>query len=280
MNGITINGVYSSTIPVTWKTSKRPIMPTPKTYSQAAPEADSEYDFSEFNEDERLHYFDRVFEGTITAVGRNMTTLNILLTKVARWMFGGWKTLEFDDMPGTIWTAKIENPDQISFELGKVGIATVYFRVKPFSKWFLNSMSGGIPLDSNVLIDSDIPIDLELNTVFTFVAGNQTFIVDNMGDWYTSPVISITGTFTQLTIGVGTKLYTYTGDIQAGDTLNIDCKNQMVTKNNLNAMLNISGDHFEFSPGTNILSINSNGPGRASVLFDYNFINMAVIGNA
>jgi phage-related protein len=264
-------------MPVTWKTSKRPFMPNPKTYSQAAPEDDSEYDFSEYNNDQRLHYFDRVFEGTITIVEKNMTQLNMLLTKVARWMFGGWKTLEFDDMPGTIWTAKIENFDQISFELGRVGIATVYFRVKPFSKWFLNSDSGGVPLDSNVFLDSNVKLDLDFNPTYSFESGNQTFEIENLGDWFTYPTILITGAFTELSIGINSKLYTYTGSIDIGDTLIIDCQNQMATKNGQNAMTGISGDRFELSPGINELSINSNGIGQATVTFDFKFINMAVI---
>ncbi len=278
--GITLNGIHSSTIPVTWKTSKRPIMPTPKTYSQAAPEDDSEYDFSEYNMDQRLHYYDRVFEGTITAVSRNMTELNLLLTKVARWLFGSWKTLEFDDMPGTIWTAKIENPDQISYEFGKIGTATVYFRVKPFSRWFLNSSSGGVPIDSKVLINSEINLDLDFNPTYEFTAGSQLFTVDNLGDWYSAPSITITGVFTQLSIGIGSKFYIYSGNIQEGDTLVIDCKDHMATINGLNAMSSISGDRFEFEPGTNTLFITSDGTGQATVTFDYNFINMAVIGNA
>lgn len=277
MNGITLNGVHSSTIPVTWKTDKRAILPTPKVYSQAAPETDSEYDFSEYNDEDRQHYFDRVFEGTLAVQASDMTELNILQTKLARWMFGGWKTLEFDDMPGTLWTAKIENPEQISYELGMVGTASVFFRVKPFSKWFVNSMSGGIPIDSNVPIDSNIPIDLQLDTTINFTSGNHTYSVNNLGDCPAKAIITITGTFTTLTIGIGSNTYTYTGNIQPGDTLVIDCVEQMVKKNGINAMPNVSGNRFELTPGINDLKINTNGSGQAKVLFDFNFIYMAVI---
>ncbi len=277
MNGISLNGIHSSTIPVTWKTNKRAIVPTPKTYSQAAPESDSEYDFSEFNDDGRQHYFDRTFEGTITLVARDMTKLNILQTKLARWLFGGWKTLEFDDMPGTLWTVKVENPEQVNYELGMVGSAVVFFRVKPFAKWFLNSLSGGVPIDSKVLLESDIPIDLVLDDTINFTAGNHTYEVNNLGDCPTKPVITITGAFTTLTIGIGSNTYTYTGNIQQGDTLVVDCVEQMVKKNGVNVMPNVSGYHFELSPGINALKINTNGTGQAKVLFDYKFIYMAVI---
>lgn len=278
MNGISLNGIHSSTIPATWKTNKRAIVPTPKVYSQGAPEMDSEYDFSEFNDDGRQHYYDRIFEGTITLVARDMTKLNILQTKLARWMFGGWKTLEFDDMPGTLWTAKVENPEQVNYELGMLGSAVVFFRVKPFSKWFLNSMSGGIPLESKIPLDSDTPIDLELDTTINFTQGNHTYTVKNLGDCPAKPIITITNAaFSTLTIGIGSNTYTYTGNMQPADTLVIDCEKQMVMKNGVNAMPSVSGYRFELAPGVNDLIINTNGFGQAQVLFDYKFIYMAVI---
>jgi phage-related protein len=252
-------------------------MPAVKTYTQDAPESDSDYDFSEYNDSGRLHYYDRVFEGTLTAVGGNMTQLHMTMTKLAQWLFGGWKTLEFDDMPGTLWTAKVENPDQVSFDLGRIGTASIYFRVKPFSKWFLNSMSGGIPLDSKILLQTGIPLDLNLSNVFNFVAGNQTFTLSNLGDYYTQPKITVTGSFSQFTIGIGAKTYTYSASATTGDVLVIDCQTQIITKNGVNAMKNVTGNPFELAPGENVITINSNGTGQASVLFDYNFINMAVI---
>lgn len=277
MNGILLNGTHSSTIPATWKTTSRPIMPSPKIYRQDAPEQDSDYDFSNYNEDKILHYQDRVFEGTLTIVSSSIIQRNIALSKLAKWLFGSWKTLEFDDMPGTLWTARVENQEQISYELGRVGIATVYFRVKPFSNWFLNSCSGGIPLDSNVLLDSSIPLGLDLTSTYNFVSGNQTFTIDNFGDWYTEPIITVTGTFSQITIGIDEKVYTYEDSIQSGDTLVINCKNNIITKNGINTMTYASGDRFIFAPGENELIVNSDGTGTIQVLFDYKFINMAVI---
>jgi phage-related protein len=256
-------------------------MPEAKTSYESLPDSDSDYDFSEFNEDGRLHYNDRVFEGTISVVGKNMTEIHNLLTKVARWLFGGWKTLEFDDMPGTVWTAKVENTEVIGYELSRIGTASVYFRVKPFSKWFLDSAAGGVPLDTDKIdIDSGIPIDLDLNPTYPFAQGSQSITINNLGDWYTNPILTVTGNFTQLTFAVGDKQYTYSGSIQTGDTLIIDCEKPMATKNGLNIMPLLSGTGLEFSPGSNELSITSDGTGQVTVTFDFKFINGAVINYA
>ena len=256
-------------------------MPEPKTYYESLPDTDSDFDFSEFNEDGRQHYNDRVFEGTLSVVGRDMQEIHILLTKIGRWLFGGSKTLEFDDMPGTVWTAKVENTEQVSYELARIGTASVYFRVKPFSKWFLDSAAGGVPLDTDKIdIDSEIPIDLDLNPTYTFTQGSQSVIVNNLGDWYTTPVLTITGSFTKLTIASGTKQYTYTGSIQTGDTLIIDCEKPMATKNGQNVMPFLSGNGLVFAPGSNELTITSDGTGQVTVTFDFKFINVAVINYA
>ncbi|EPR12360.1 phage distal tail protein [Ruminiclostridium papyrosolvens] len=281
MYGISINGVHSSTIPVVWKTTQRPFMPEAKTYYESLSDSDSDFDFSEFNEDGRQHYNDRVFEGTISVVGRNMSEIHLLLTKVARWLFGGWKTLEFDDMPGTVWTAKVENTNQINYELSRIGVASVYFRVKPFSKWFLDSAAGGVPLDTDKIdIESDIPIDLDLNPTYTFSQGSQQITINNFGDWYTTPILSITGTFTKLTLASGTKQFVYNGTIQTGDILIIDCEKTLATKNGQNVMPLLSGTGLEFVPGNNELTITSDGTGEVTVTFDFKFLNGAVINYA
>jgi phage-related protein len=280
LNGIKFGGVHSSTIPITWKTNKRPFMPEPKTYYQTTSTRDSDYDFSEFNEDNRLHYNDRIFEGTISVKAKNMSEVHVLLTKVAKWLFGGWKDLEFDDMSGTIWTAKVENVENVSYELSKVGVATVYFRVKPFSRWFINSSIGGIPLSYKIPLSSKLPINLSFNPEINFINGTQQFTIKNYGDWYTSPVITVTGDFTQLTVSVDNKYYSFNGNIQEGDVLVLDCDKKMALKNGLNAMPYVSGNGFNFASGSNILTVISNGIGKLKIGFDFKFINMAVIENA
>ena len=273
--GITFKGIHSNSIPAIWKSISRPFLPSPKIYTDSAPEADSEYDFSEFNEDGRLHYHDRVFEGIITVTAKHMTELQVILTKVARWLVGGWGQLVFDDMPDTMWTAKIENVSQVGYELRKIGSATVYFRVKPFSNWHYNSNSGEVELDSPVSLYNSLPLDFENNNTFDFT-NNTVLSINNLGDWYTKPVIEITGTFGYIEIRAK-KTIRYNGGCQLGKVIKIDCLKSIIEKDGVNNSINSTGDFFELDPGVNNLTIISDGNGQIKFNFEYQFINGAVI---
>jgi len=269
--GVKFKGIHSNTIPAVWRTIKRPILPTAKTYTVSLPEADSEYDFSEFNEDGRLHYNDRVIEGTLTVVSNGMYGLQKALTRLAKWLIGGWGELEFDDMPGAVWIAKIENVEQVQYELGKAGIATVYFRTKPFSKLILDDESGGILLNSSIPIEADLPLDLNINQYYSFENGT-TIEYENFGDWYTKPIFTITGTYGYIELQCNGKTFRYTGGSTSGQTVIIDCSKFITTKNNINDSINTIGDYFEFTPGINEIRITTNGTGQISIKSDFNFI--------
>lgn len=246
-------------------------MPTPKTYTVSLPEADSEYDFSEYNEDGRLHYNDRVIEGTLTVVANGMYGLQKALTRLAKWLIGGWGELEFDDMPGTVWTARIENVEQVQYELGKAGIATVYFRTKPFSKLVLDNESGGILLNSNIPIEADLPLDININQSYSFSNGT-VLEYENFGDWYTKPVFTIIGTYGYIELQCNGKIFRYNGGSSSGQTVVIDCEKYITTKNGTNDSINTIGDYFEFVPGTNKITILTDGTGEITIRTDFNYI--------
>ena len=200
-----------------------------------------------------------------------MAELQVILTKVARWIVGGWGPLIFDDMPDTIWMAKIENINQIGYELGKIGSATVYFRVKPFSNWYYNSNSGAIELDSRFLYNR-LPLDFENNNTFDFT-NNTVLSINNLGDWYRN-VIELQELwiykFVQKTIR-------YNGGCQSGQVIKIDCLKSIIEKDGVNDSINSTGDFFELDPGVNSLTILSDGNGQIKFNFEYQFINGAVI---
>lgn len=269
--GIKFKGIHSDTIPAVWKTIRRPILPTPKTYSVSLPEADSEYDFSEFNEDGRLHYNDRVIEGTLTVVSTGMYGLQKTLTRLAKWLIGGCGELEFDDMPGTVWTAKIENVEQVQYELGKAGIATVYFRTKPFSKLTLDSETGGILLNSSTPIEANLPLELNINQSYNF--SNGTILkYENYGDWYTKPIFTLAGTYGYVEFQCNGKTFRYNGGSASGQTVIIDCNKYITTKNGVNDSIKTVGNYFEFVPGTNEIKILTNGTGQISIKTNFNYI--------
>lgn len=255
-------------------------MPTPKTYIENPPEADGTYDFSEVNEDNRLHYEDRVFEGTISTVTKDIKSLQRQLTLIARWLIGGYGELEFDDMPNTVWIAKVENPEQVAYELSRIGIATVYFRVQPFSNWMFNSTFSGVPLAYPLQLTTPIQLDYSGNLYTYNFTADTTITVNNIGDWYTKSGITITGTFGYVEFQYSGKTLRYFGECAPGDTITIDCKTFMIQKNGSDDSINSIGNTFEFIPGDNEVRIISDGTGQAAFTFDFHFINGAVMANA
>lgn len=268
---VKFRGVHVNSLDAVWKTGKMQIIPTPKTSAIEVPEADSQYDYSEVNEDSRLHYQDRIFDGTLTVKGKGMHNLSIALNKLAIWLMGGWGELEIDYLPGIIWTAKIENLEGVQADLNRIGSTHIYFRVKPFGKLCFNSQSGGIPLNSNIPIESSLRIDDDLKNIFNFV-NSSSLQVYNYGNWHTKPIISIIGTFSSIQITCNGKIITYTASCSTSDLIIIDCAKLTATKNSVPDDIHLYGDCFEFKPGVNNVSITSNGTGKIGFLFDYYFI--------
>ena len=270
MLGIKFRGVHSSEIGAVWKSENRPFLPTAKIHTESLPEVDGSYDFSEVNQDGRIHHEDRVFQGTISVKTKNMEELQDKLTEVARWLVGGYGELEFDDMPGTIWKAKVENPEQVMYELGKIGKATVYFRVHPYSEWVVDSTVTGIPIDFPIPLDSEYPLDFAGN-IYSYAFGAETDIeVNNLGDWYTKPLVIVTGTYGYIELQIGDKSIRYFGGSVTNDIVVIDCKKFVIAKNTNDDTVNSIGDFFELKPGINEIRIISDGSGK--VAFDFKFI--------
>lgn len=276
MLGLTFQGVHLSEIGAVWKSNNISLVPDAKSFYEDCPEIDGEFDFSAANIDGHPHYHDRIFEGVLQMKERNLQYLQYGLSKLARWLMGGWGELIFDHMPQVVWWAKIENVDALRYEIGKIGRATVFFRAKPFSDWIYNSQSGSIVLDDPIYLDSDIALDHEFNDTYNF-ASNEEVSVMNFGDWYTKPVIEITGDFSWMQINCGNRYIRYSGGCGVGDTIKIDCKTCMVTKNESNDSINSTGDFVEFAHGANPVTITSNGSGQAKFIFNYKFIYGAVV---
>lgn len=272
MLGFTFKGVHTSEIGAVWKSNNISLVPDAKSFYEDCPEVDGEFDFSSANADGHPHYHDRVFEGVLQMKERNLEYLQYSLSKMAQWLMGDWGELIFDHMPQVIWTAKIENVDALRYEIGKIGKATVFFRAKPFSDWIYNSQSGGVILDDPILLEmSNIPLDQEFNETYTF-ADLKDISIMNYGDWHTKPVIELTGNFSWVQITCGSRYIRYTGGCGIGDTISIDCKTYMVTKNGSNSSLYSSGNFIEFAHGANPVTITSNGSGQAMFIFNYKFI--------
>ena len=191
--GFKYNGIHSNDMSIVWHTDNRPFMPLEKSITEDIAEIDGIIDYSEINIDKRSHYNNRIFSGTISVTKCNtLQELHIQLSKIANWLMCGYRNLIFDDMAETVWTAKVENADNVMYLLSKIGKAVLNFNVKPFSRYLLDSNSE-LLLDSETILDSNIPLDgFDYNYS---VAGTQAITIKNYGDWYTKPIITIEGIY-------------------------------------------------------------------------------------
>jgi len=183
MYGITFCGQHTSDLDVLWQTQSRPILPAPKLFLESAPSVDGSFDLSTFNPDGRMHYEDRLHEGIITIIGADLPGMQSKLSKVAQWLQGDYCDLVYDDMPNTVWAARVENVSIAMYELQKVGKATVVFRTRPFSTKRQVWLNDDIELDdeSIYLGDKFAPITM-LEGAYGYYES-----IDNDGHFYSRP---------------------------------------------------------------------------------------------
>ena len=268
------NNKHCSEFDMIWKSESRPFIPIAKKITESLPEMDGEYDFSDVNLDNRLHYENRIFSGIISVKSDSIMALQNQFSKIANWIMCGYAPLIFDDMPTTVWTAKIENVDQVLYALQKIGKANLTFTVKPFSK-FLYDSDYEIILDSEVMIGSDFLIG---GLTYDFTAnGNTNITVKNYGDWYTKPIVTVTGTYGYVEIKADdTKHIRYFGG-SSGNTVIFDFEKNQVSKNGAFDNIHSLGSYWDFPAGDNAIQILTNGTANLHFYMMYNFKYGAVI---
>lgn len=275
MSGFTFNGRHTDEFDAYWKTDSRPFLPIAKTITENLPECDGEYDFSSVNIDGRQHYENRAFSGTLTIKAENLGELHYKFSTIANWLHGDYADLVFDDMPETIWSAKVENVEQVTYELRRLGKIRLVFTVKPFSR-FLYRSTEPIILDSNIILDTALALDGETYT--HEICGDTDIDIRNYGDWYTTPMVTVSGEFTYLEIKASDeKKIRYFGNCAAEDTVVFDFEKNQVSKNEVIDNLNSLGHYWDFVPGTNSLKILTDGQAKLEFYMNFYFKYGAVI---
>lgn len=155
-HGITFRGKHSNDIGVIVKTVGRPFSPPVKQIDEEVQYRDGNIDLSETGG--RLYYEDKVLELEFQMICPDNIALQRSASKLVNWLSGGYGELIFDDMPTVKWIAKPVDLDDMKIELYKNSKATVQFRCRPFNDWRYNS--SGIPLDSDIILDCDLPIGM------------------------------------------------------------------------------------------------------------------------
>lgn len=275
LNGFTYRGRHSDEFDAFWKTESRPFLPIAKTVTENLTECDGVYDFSSANIDNRLHYENRTFGGVLTVRAENLRELHCKFTKIANWLEGDYGDLIFDDMPETVWSAKVENVEQVTYEIQRLGKIRLVFTVKPFSR-FLYRSTEPIILDSNIILDTALALDGE---TYTFdVAGDTSVSIKNYGDWYTTPVVTVSGEFSYLEIkAFDEKKIRYYGGCTSGDIVVFDFTKNQIMKNGALDNLNSLGNYWDFAPGANQIEILTDGTANLEFFMEFYFKYGAVI---
>lgn len=266
-NGFTFKNQHSSEFNVTVKTKSRPIRPSRKSYMTDVPCRDGVYDFSSSNEYGREFYNDRIFSVSIGVCADNLEQMQYILSKLSLWLCGNGDLI-FDDIPLIVWKGRII--DEIIYmpeNDGRKAMLEVSFRVEPFGYCIFDN--NGPILDDALWIGSNIPI--EMDTYYSFsLSGNGTVNFINCGDRPISPVISVANANGKIKFTLGNKSLTFTAK---GNT-EVDFEKHIVKCDEKSVY--ISGEFFEFQPGSNMLSVESQNAVSLRLTFTPRFMYGAV----
>lgn len=267
MLGFTFNKRHSAEFNACWRSTGRPLVPDLKGAYESLPGRDGSYDFSAISG--RPHYEDRAISGELTVSGKDMPELQKKLSAVAAWLMHGWSKLIFDDMPDTVWHAKLEKLEPPTYSFGKSGTLGIYFRASPFSstRW----RTADITLGDDISVCSAAPLKISADYAFN-ISGSEQISINNRGTWYTAPLLTVTGEFSKLILTNNGSTVTYSGDISQGESLVIDFDMQTAFKDGLPANNSLYGICWELKPGDNAISVNV--AGNARLQFDMDFKNI------
>ena len=279
MNGIRYRGVHSREFGLVTQTRTRPAAPNARLIQETVPYRDGSLDYSE--QGGRLYYDEKLVEIEFTAIRRNLTETNSLISQVVKWLCGGWGDLIFDDMPLVVWRAKPVDVSSISIMLYRAGRFTVQFRCRPFNTLIYDTL--GAVLDSDVPLDSDIPLDWGADNIYSLpTVGEYTFSHYNPGDVNAAPQIVIIGDTDSSTHmievlinGEGFTLKLPSGiSLSGGQSVTVDCEECMVTKGGLDITeYLVSSDTNiptfpEFLPGDNVICVNTQITGEMQIKYN------------
>ncbi len=244
--GFTFKNKHTNDFGVTARTQSRPIRPETKSQVYETPIMDGEYDFSTANMHGREFYKDRTFKIDLQVIADNLTELQKKLSKLAAWL-AGKGDLTFDDTPAVKWEAKVDDTIEYKPEHGKNAVLSVLFKVKSFAKLVFDVFQGP-RLDDDILLGSDIPLDM--SEYFTFTGtGEHSHTVMNIGEAAVRPVINISGVSGAVTLTCNGHTLTVPGNCT------VDCERQIVTYEDASLMSSVSGTFFELAPGANALEV-------------------------
>ena len=235
---------------VTVKSKSRLLIPETKEYSYGLPLTDGSYDFSDINEYGRAFYEDRVFEVTMHIYGDNLAELERKAAGIASWLTGKG-LFKFDDMSSSYNARVISNVAFTPERHGKKADVSVIFQSEAIGRADFD-VSDGIRLKNDVLLDSNIPLDMSEFFTKQLSAGKNYIEFVNIGDFYVRPILTFDGVKNiTVTYGDGKIMIE---DLEKDTVINFE-KCIVTNSDGDNLISKMNGKFFELPTGVSELEI-------------------------
>lgn len=260
--GYSFKGIHISKFGALWKSKDRSLKPSRQKSKISVPGQNGSYKFSGNQTDD-----DRIISGTIHLPALSQRDLRNKARSIAAWLHGEGELI-FDDEPDKAYIAEIY--EGISLEqLVTMGSASVSFECGPYAHSTI-STAEDVTWDSDVIWDSDITWGGSDNFTFSVNESPTVIEIENTGTVSVRPIITITGSFTDIRITINGKILGYSEAI-AEETVTINNFKYTVKKGDINKLDVVTGDienFLELLPGKNDITITGTGL-NCTVLFDF-----------
>jgi hypothetical protein len=253
--GFTFKNKHTSSFGLSVATKSRPVLPERRSSAFELPGNDGSIDYAYSNDYGRAMYQNRVFSVMMRISAEDIYDLQHKISRVAAWFMGSGELI-FDDMPAVIWNADVIKEIDYAPELqGKKALLTVSFEIEPFSRAEFDVL-GGIPLGTNIVIGSDVPLNIEQNFTYAASGTSAKITVSNIGTAWVRPVISISAPsrIDEWSVRRGERMISVKKYQESVSAFDLDLeKYTLRAGDGTSAQGLLSGQFFELEPGENTL---------------------------
>lgn len=225
---------------------QRPILPTLRDRKLVIAGKDGAWDFGNNTYEES--------EITIECILIQPLDKRALMRSIAQWLSAKGNLIFSDEADkyyyGRLYSTFTEEID------GVIGSFSLTFVVDPFA-YSIVSTAEEIFLDSELPLDASITLDNSVNYQFV-ITGNETVTIINFGTRPIRPVFTISGSFSNITLQLGSQSLSYNSPISS-QTLVIDCESYEVELDGVNTISELSGDFITLGQGDNEVTISGTG---------------------
>lgn len=239
VGAFSFNSIESDTYNLVCKSVKRPLLPAVKIKRVELPGSSGVYDFPDHE------YEMRQVTMKIQYIGTSYEELRTRARNIAAWLCkSAWTKLIINDEPDKYYLAKVT--DEIDLDtLWESGSADIVFDCQPFAY--------GVT-------------EVDLTTTAT---AEKNYVIANAGTRvinYRSPqgskfLISVTGSFTTLSLSLNGKTINYTEAVASGTVIfdNIEMEATLGGANKFDKLTGDVDSFLDLLPGNNTLNINGTG---------------------